>query len=148
MKLKPKYAGYHGKDNPRWNGGRTLSLGYVLVLMPGHPRSNKKGYVSEHILVAESALGRALPAQAVVHHSSEIRHDNRSVNLVICQDDTYHKLLHRRKRVYEQCGRANWMKCVKCGLFDDTSKFWIANDGRHAGHLGGCKPTIRVASHP
>jgi hypothetical protein len=65
---------------------------------PDHPRANTRGYVYEHILVAESVLGHSLPAGAVVHHVDGNKHNNAPGNLVICEDDAYHRLLHTRMR--------------------------------------------------
>jgi len=50
----------------------------------------------EHIHVAEQILGKPLPTGAVVHHFNEITFDNAPNNLVICPDQAYHLLLHRR----------------------------------------------------
>jgi hypothetical protein len=82
-------------------GDRVLTPdGYVLVYTPGHPRAHR-GYVLEHVLVAERALGKYLPPRAVVHHVNEQRPDNRPTNLVVCENQAYHLLLHARARVLE-----------------------------------------------
>ncbi len=59
--------------------------------------------VYEHIHLAERALGRKLPYKAVVHHMNGDPSDNFTpFNLVICQDQAYHLLLHRRARELEK----------------------------------------------
>lgn len=114
-----------GALNPRWKGGRILQLGYVLIKSPDHPRANQGGYVREHILVAEEALGRPLPEGAVVHHVNEDPADNRPTNLVICQDQAYHKLLHQRMRAKAACGHADWRRCVYCKEYDDPENLYV-----------------------
>lgn len=135
--MKKKCAKY-GDENPSWRGGRTETRGYVLLLKHGHPRQNKDGYVPEHILIAERALKVFLPVGIVIHHHNGVKGDNRNSNLIICKDETYRKLLHRRQRAYNQCGHAAWLKCELCGCFDDPAPMWIRKDGRHARHRNGC----------
>jgi hypothetical protein len=36
--------------------------------LPDHPNAMSNGYVREHIIVAEKALGRYLPEGVQVHH--------------------------------------------------------------------------------
>ncbi len=52
----------------------------------------------EHILIVEAAIGKYLPEHAVVHHLDEDGTNNVNNNLVLCQDDPYHKLIHVRMR--------------------------------------------------
>lgn len=56
----------------------------------------------EHRYLAEKALGKSLPEGAEVHHMNEDKADNKSpLNLIICPDRAYHKLLEQRTREYE-----------------------------------------------
>lgn len=58
-----------GGKNPAWRGGKTVDKeGYVLILRPDHPHANAAGYVREHRLIMENALGRHLLPTEVVHH--------------------------------------------------------------------------------
>jgi hypothetical protein len=104
--IEPKYCSAacyttskRGVGNPNWKGGKSPGAwgGYGGQYMPDHPRASN-GYVGEHILVAERALGKQLPPAAVVHHVNEQRRDNRNCNLVICENQAYHALLHARMR--------------------------------------------------
>ncbi|HEY5026590.1 MAG TPA: HNH endonuclease [Acidimicrobiales bacterium] len=74
---------HRGEKAPSWKGGRIRHRqhGYVLVRVPWHPRINTRGYVREHILVMEEALGRYLEPDETVHHRNGVRDDNRIENL-------------------------------------------------------------------
>jgi hypothetical protein len=76
----------------------------------------------EHIVVAEKAHGGELPKGAVVHHVNGNRADNRNENLVICQDATYHALLHIRKSAIDACGNPDFRKCDICKRYDEPNK--------------------------
>lgn len=94
-----------GEHAHRWKGGRiTTSTGYVMIHRPGHLRANKEGYVFEHLLIAEKALGRPIPKHVEVHHVNGIKSDNRNSNLVICESRAYHRLLHHRAWALQQTG--------------------------------------------
>jgi len=122
---KPRPDMFNAK-NWKWKGGKyTNSAGYVLVLKPDHHRADSKGYVREHILIAERVLGRILKPNEVVHHINEIPNDNRNSNLIICENENYHRTLHRRKRAYEMCGNSNWFKCLICKKYDDKNNLRI-----------------------
>lgn len=94
--------------------------GYVQVQRNG-------GQTREHIVVAELALGKRLPARAVVHHLDEDPTNNERSNLVICPNQSYHLLLHQRLRALEACGNANYRRCPFCKTYDDPSLMVACN---------------------
>lgn len=105
----------HGERNAAWRGGTRKNGGYVMVRRPNHPHATKSGYVMAHILVAEKALGKILPAGVPVHHHDQNRGNNANTNLVICQDTTYHNLLHARMRIFQAGGHPDLHKiCSRC----------------------------------
>lgn len=109
--------GHNAKShfNHGWRGGRIIGDGrYIMILDPTHPRSNSKGYVHEHIVLAEKALSGPLPPKAQVHHVNEITADNSPGNLVLCEDFAYHMLLHRRTRAFKATGYVDAVKCRFC----------------------------------
>jgi len=111
-----------GISNSRWNGGRVFCSGRPKIMAKDHHRANSSGYVYEHILIAEKALGKSLPPKAVVHHADATKNGGQ---LVICQDTAYHMLLHRRMRAHKACGHASWRKCCFCKEFDDPLNMTI-----------------------
>lgn len=100
--------------------------GYVMIYRPHHPRAHRgNGYVFEHILIAETALGKSLPIGAEVHHFNEITSDNANNNLVICENHAYHQLLHVRARAMAACGNPDWVACRVCHRYDEPSSLVI-----------------------
>lgn len=123
-----------------FNGGRVdHSNGYVLVYSPGHPRAARK-FVYEHILVAEKVLGHALPLKAVVHHvkqGRDARAENDRGSLVICQDQSYHMLLHRRLKAFLACGNPTFVRCRYCKEYGPPTEVRI--EERKGGYHRSCK---------
>lgn len=103
-------------------------------------RVNRKGYVVialgdkrqfEHILLAEKALGSQLPSGSQVHHVNENGSDNRGVNLVLCPDAAYHKLLHQRTRALEACGNPEWLSCKFCHQYAAPTDLYVSHSAGH-----------------
>lgn len=115
-----------GDHNPHWKGGEiTKTNGYIMVYAPDHPRRDRRNYVLQHIIVAEKVLGRYLKDPECIHHVDEDPGHNKNGNFVICEDKAYHMLIHRRKRAFEACGHANWIKCKYCKQHDDPKNMAI-----------------------
>lgn len=109
-----------------WNNGRKIdAYGYILVLKRSHHRANIMGYVFEHILIAEKALGKPILEKTDIHHIDGNKSNNCNTNLVICQDRGYHHFLHRRQRALQACGHANWKRCNVCGEWDVPNNIHI-----------------------
>jgi hypothetical protein len=101
------------------------------------PSTNPRHYpykngIKAHILVATKALGRTLPERSHVHHVNENRQDYSNQNLVICQDKSYHRLLHYRSNAYNATGNADSRKCDYC-------KQWELPDSPN---IEGCSNTL------
>lgn len=131
-----------GAAHHKWCGGRTtLGGGYIGIKSPSHPRTqHPTGFVCEHVVIAERALGRPLLGRHPVHHVDGDAGNNANTNLVICQDGNYHKLLHVRLRVVQAGGDPNTDKvCCYCKEAKPRSEFYpsrATSDGLHS----GCRP--------
>jgi len=120
------------ENNSNWKGGRHLLAGRPMILNYDHPRSHPNGYVFEHIVIAEKALGKSLPQKVDIHHVDGNRANNTNSNLVVCENRAYHALLHRRTRALQVCGNPNWRKCLYCKKWDDPENMYC--NGHYAYH--------------
>lgn len=124
-----------GRERPRPKGGRAVpstTLQYVRARAMGHNRATN-GYVLEHILVAERALGKPLPRHAEVHHRDENKQNNDPGNLIICENAAYHRLIHLRTRLYRQ-SVSGLKRCSVCKNEKPFSEFHKSR--RHVDGLG------------
>ena len=91
--VKPRF----GERAPAFKRGRyTTPRGYVMVLDPDHPHAKVTGYVLEHRLLMERALGRYLTREEVVHHINDVKDDNRLENLQLFPNNAAHISATRR----------------------------------------------------
>ena len=81
-------------------GGRE----YVLVYNPNHPRSNNKGYVYKHYLVAEQILNRPLKKGETVHHKDQNKRNNSIDNIMIFASSSDHTAFHNGSEIYVEDG--------------------------------------------
>ena len=94
-----------GSRNASWTAGRSTQGGYIVIRLPGHPRSSPNGYVYEHVLVMEQHLGRPIvyfgsadPRSEVVHHINGDKKDNRIENLQLLSVIDHMKLHNDPRR--------------------------------------------------
>jgi hypothetical protein len=99
----------------------------VGLYLPQHEKADLYGYVYEHILAAEKVLGKSPPKGVIVHHVDEDPSNNQNNNLVICQDQNYHLLLHSRRDALLACGNPDWRRCTICKEYGDPTKLVKAN---------------------
>lgn len=122
----------------RSHSSRINRRGYVRVRVNGESKQ-------EHAVVAERALGKPLPMRAVVHHVNENRRNNANSNLVICQDDTYHKLLHARARVVRAGGNPNTEAiCTNCKTVKPLDAFNRCTGNQVNGRQSACRECQKV----
>ena len=74
---------------------RIIKKGYAKVLKPEHHRADGKGYVFEHIVVAEIKIGRKITHPEEVHHVDHDPLNNSPCNLIVCRDHAEHMEYHR-----------------------------------------------------
>lgn len=109
-------------------------------------RRVENGYRGEqHVRIAERVLGRTLPAGAEVHHVDGDKRNNAHRNLVICQDTTYHRLLHIRAAVLAAGGDPNTQRlCGGCRTVKPFDAFCKATRKRALGRQSQCRECMRM----
>lgn len=131
--------GHSSRGANAWNfkGGRSesASSGYVRIVVHGHHRADKFGWVFEHILIAERALGKPLLAKHPIHHIDGNTSNNADSNLVVCESLAYHELLHRRQRAMDACGNPSATVCRYCGSYDRQGEMHHFHVRRRTGTL-------------
>lgn len=73
-------------------GRKFNAVGYVLVYRPDHPKSDRCGYILEHIVEAEKKLGRFMFAHEVVHHIDGKKDNNKIENLEVMTQSEHIKI--------------------------------------------------------
>lgn len=112
---------------------RIASNGYVIELAPSHPRAGQDGMVLQHVLVAERALGKHIGREHPIHHIDGDCTNNAAANLVVCESNAYHKLLHRRERALRACGEPSWVRCLRCKSYGPASEMVVHERPNGAG---------------
>ncbi len=143
MRGQPGFmTGKLGEKSPRWNGGRVIDKdGYIFLRMPNHPKAKSNGYILEAYLLIEKILGKQIHQDVVIHHTDGNPSNNSNINLVACENQAYHMLLHRRQRAFDACGNAGWRKCVYCKKYDDVQNIVSVKNGNY--HHVECRNKYR-----
>lgn len=114
----------------------TRKDGYVVLYAKGHPWAATKGGILEHRMIAQNALGKPLPPEAVVHHTDEQKGAIDPYGLVICPNERYHQLLHARSRALAACGNADWLKCSMCQKYDAPLNLYVNGNAHYHKECG------------
>jgi biotin operon repressor len=81
------------RNKVRFARQRMIS-GYQYIKAEGHPLANSNGFVTEHRLVAEKALGRKIKHGERIHHINLRKRDNRIENLAVLPSQAMHRMVH------------------------------------------------------
>ena len=96
-----EYDNRSGNKSIKWQGGiRKTWNGYIIEIRKGHPRSDRDGYVRQHILVMEKHLNRFLEGYEVVHHKDGNRQNNKIENLELFNSQGEHLKHHKLLRSF------------------------------------------------
>ncbi len=106
---------------------------WISTKNKNHMYRTPSGMIAEHRLKAQIILGKKLTPKQHVHHFNVAGQST----LIICESNTYHKLLHVRQRAYEETGSPHKRKCHFCTLYDDIDKLSANTDQR----LGASTPS-------
>lgn len=79
--------------------------------------------------VVREVLGKSLPEGAEIHHIDGNPANNSNDNLVVCENHSYHKLLHSRIQSLLDCGNAKLKNCWLCKRYDTPENLKLSGRG-------------------
>lgn len=102
----------------------------------GHPYKDRvnNGSIYEHIKIVEKAIGKSLDKRHQVHHRDGNGWNNKNNNLIICEDQNYHRLLEKREKAYRATGDAHKRQCTYCKVWDNPSNMILRGGGESFRH--------------
>lgn len=92
-----------GPNHHRWKGGSRDKQGRLMLWDNG-----KKKY--DYTIKVEKILGKELPLNAVIHHVDGDNTNNVNTNLVVCENQEYHLLLHTLQGDYGRDEKGRFTK--------------------------------------
>jgi hypothetical protein len=114
-----------GGKNHRWKGGRIVRGGYVFISKSNYYRSDKDGYVAEHIYKIEKKINRQLGQKEEIHHIDGNPLNNKLNNLLVCA----HKEHRRLHSGWIKKNNKWFKKCTFCKQSKEVNKenFYVYN---------------------
>jgi hypothetical protein len=88
------YEELYANGVPSSNRKKVRNRSYIFIGVQGHPVSGRDGYVQEHRLVMEYAIGRFLEPGEQVHHLDFDKSHNWIENLALFASDAEHTRFH------------------------------------------------------
>lgn len=89
----------------------------------------------DYLIKVETILGRKLPKEAVVHHVDGDPTNNENSNLVVCENQRYHMVLHARQKALADGVDPNKEKrCPACKEIKLFNEFYTQKKGRRLGN--------------
>lgn len=118
--------------------------------MVSEPRRGRKKTHShlQHTLVATAALGHPLPKGAQIHHIDDDGWNNARTNLVLCQDNAYHKLIHLRRKAYRATGDPEQRTCTHCKKWDRPENLSLCGIAKRQPYHKACAAAYQRSRRP